>query len=478
VKPFPLRALKSWNDGRFAPHVVAFGGGGTTSTNTIQNTSPWTGQQPYILGGFTGGTYAPGGNGTIINSPAGQGAPGTYGAANALYTGYTPQYYPTSTYAPIGADQQTQMGNILSFTGAGGSSSLGAANSSLASMLSPNYTAQTQGTFNQGTNALGNELSSGYLNSSTPSNSVFNTETQSSYLDPANSPTYRTAISNALASALPSVTASFANGNRSNSGLETAAATSAAANAAGGLAQQQYQANQGIQNQAAGQEQQQYQANQTIQNSAAQQASNNLLTQQGNQVKGALVAPSIDTTQLGNLNAGLQTAGMEQQNSQNAINAEVARWNYGQMLPWNMLGMYQNAITGSGNPGASTQSQTQTPYFSNPTANILGGTTAALGLASAGAQAAGYSGLALGGDSLLGALFSGAAFSDRRLKTDIEKIGDTDSGFPLYLFRYRGESPMSRHLGLMAQDVEKKRPEAVIHTPYGMMVDYFQALAA
>lgn len=440
MKPFPVRALRAWNDGRFAPHICAMpsGGGGTTSTNTIQNTSPWAGQQGYILGNSGGPTQAPGGNGTLIDSA---GSPGIYPAAQALYTGYTPQYYPTETYAGITPQQQGVMSQLIGYGTGGGSPSLRAADSSITSTLSPGYTAQTSDTFGHGTNVLNNELSS-------------------SYLDPNNSPTYRTAISNALASALPGVSAGFVNGNRSDSGLATAAETSAATNATAGLAQNQYQANQGIQNQ------------------AATTASNNLLTQQGNQLKAGLIAPSIDTTQLTNLNAGLQTAGMDQTNQQNYINSAVARYNYGQMLPWNELSMYQNAIQGGGSPGASTSSQSQVPYFSNPTANVLGAGTAALGLASAGSQLAGYSGLALGGDSLLGALFGGSLFSDRRLKTDIDKVGESDSGFPLYLFRYKGESPMARHIGVMAQDVEKKRPEAVTHTPFGMMVDYEQALAA
>ena len=100
---------------------------------------------------------------------------------------------------------------------------------------------------------------------------------------------------------------------------------------------------------------------------------------------------------------------------------------------------------------------------------------------SAAAQAAGYSGLVSGGSSALGALWAAlpALSSDIRLKKDIHKVGMSDSGFPLYTFRYKGEGPMSMHLGVMAQDVEKTRPEAVHKGPGGFkMVDYIQALAA
>lgn len=49
--------------------------------------------------------------------------------------------------------------------------------------------------------------------------------------------------------------------------------------------------------------------------------------------------------------------------------------------------------------------------------------------------------------------------SDRRLKTDIQRIGTTDGGLPMYTYRYKGEDAMQ--MGVMAQDVEKVNPDAV-----------------
>ena len=49
--------------------------------------------------------------------------------------------------------------------------------------------------------------------------------------------------------------------------------------------------------------------------------------------------------------------------------------------------------------------------------------------------------------------------SDRRLKTDIKKVGMTDSGLPVYTYKYKGDNVV--HMGVMAQDVEKVTPEAV-----------------
>lgn len=391
MKVFPVRALKFWHDGRFAPHICAFGSTPSGNTVTTTKSDPWEAEQDPLRD--------------------------IYSQATALDQNAVPQYYPDNTYAPLTTQQTGLMSGLIDATGSGGSSGLRAANSNLTGSLSPGYTAQTQGTFNQGTDVLSNEL-------------------QSSYLNPNNSPAYATAMSNALATALPAATASFVNGNRSGSGLASAASTSAAVNAAGGLAQQQYN------------------TNQAIQQGAVNTAANDFLTQQGNQTRNLIAAPGVDQEMTNNYSTALNTAGMGQQNNQNQINADVAAYNYGQMLPWNQLGLYEGAITGTGNPG-SVSSQAQ-PYFSNPTANAV---SAGTSLASIGLMAA-------------------MAFSDRRLKTDIHKIGESDSGFPLYTFRYKGEPPMSFHLGLMAQDVEKERPEAVLHTPYGMMVDYIAALAA
>lgn len=69
--------------------------------------------------------------------------------------------------------------------------------------------------------------------------------------------------------------------------------------------------------------------------------------------------------------------------------------------------------------------------------------------------------------------------SDRRAKKDVERIGETPDDLGVYRFRYKGESErVPRRVGLMAQDVMKKKPQAVVRRPDGMMmVDYAEALA-
>ena len=45
------------------------------------------------------------------------------------------------------------------------------------------------------------------------------------------------------------------------------------------------------------------------------------------------------------------------------------------------------------------------------------------------------------------------------MKEDIKDTGETYKGFPVYTFKYKGQGKINT--GLMAQDVEKTRPDAV-----------------
>jgi hypothetical protein len=74
----------------------------------------------------------------------------------------------------------------------------------------------------------------------------------------------------------------------------------------------------------------------------------------------------------------------------------------------------------------------------------------------------------LGGLFGIGAAFAGnpaIKFSDRRLKKDIKPVGRL-MGHKLYSYTYKGSDVPQ--VGVMAQDVAKKRPDAVINTDSGM----------
>lgn len=72
---------------------------------------------------------------------------------------------------------------------------------------------------------------------------------------------------------------------------------------------------------------------------------------------------------------------------------------------------------------------------------------------------------------LFGMIGSGiTAFSDRRLKTDIKKEGKLGDTLNVYSYRYKAGGP--RQMGVMAQEVEKKIPEAVHEVAGYKAVDY------
>jgi hypothetical protein len=71
-----------------------------------------------------------------------------------------------------------------------------------------------------------------------------------------------------------------------------------------------------------------------------------------------------------------------------------------------------------------------------------------------------------GGSGLMGL----AKFSDRRLKEDVAVVGALFDGTPVYRYRYKGAP--AYHIGLMAQDVERRTPGAVVEINGYKAVDY------
>ena len=108
-----------------------------------------------------------------------------------------------------------------------------------------------------------------------------------------------------------------------------------------------------------------------------------------------------------------------------------------------------------------------TPAATTDNASIIANADAAAAAAAAQSQAATAS--MIGG---LGGLF---ALSDERAKTDEKKIGETEDGMGIYSFKYNG-SPKTE-IGLMAQEVKRKKPGAVMTGADGLMrVNYGKAL--
>ena len=152
-------------------------------------------------------------------------------------------------------------------------------------------------------------------------------------------------------------------------------------------------------------------------------------------------------TGLGNaLNASLMTQGNaaygENAGIGNAFaNADLANNNASANI-WNaLMNVGKLGVSGSGSSG--------------------GGTLAGNALAGAGSGAA----------SGLSSLF--AMFSDERLKEDIAPVGNLFDGTNVYSYRYKGD-PTPR-IGLIAQEVERDRPDAVVEISGYKAVDYAKA---
>ncbi|MBV8474514.1 MAG: tail fiber domain-containing protein [Hyphomicrobiales bacterium] len=76
-------------------------------------------------------------------------------------------------------------------------------------------------------------------------------------------------------------------------------------------------------------------------------------------------------------------------------------------------------------------------------------------------------------NSLFGGLGKMLTFSDERLKEDIEPVGELYDGQKVYSYNYRGD-PTPR-IGLMAQEVEQRYPDAVREVGGFKAVDYGKA---
>lgn len=151
------------------------------------------------------------------------------------------------------------------------------------------------------------------------------------------------------------------------------------------------------------------------------------------------------------------SAGQQQYAVESARNAGLSA-EFMRQQDWPLRGVNALIAATPGSAGGTTTT-TSPNGSSNPLLGGLGGAMAgaSLGNSLAGAGVVG-SGAGVGGGTLLGGLLG--LFSDRRAKTDIEKLGkDEETGLDLYAYRYKND-PKSypKVVGPMAQDVEKLFP--------------------
>jgi len=150
------------------------------------------------------------------------------------------------------------------------------------------------------------------------------------------------------------------------------------------------------------------------------------------------------------MQAGQQVAGLgtgAQQASLQGAQAQLAAGQVGQQTQQAQdTAQYQQFLQERGYPFQVAQFL----------ANIAMGTGALSGSTTSGTQTA-----------------PGGFFSDKRLKNDVKEIGETHDGQPIYSYKYNGDD--RTQIGLMAQDVEKKHPDAVGLMGGYKTVDYKKA---
>lgn len=160
--------------------------------------------------------------------------------------------------------------------------------------------------------------------------------------------------------------------------------------------------------------------------------------------------------QMAGLGTGLQSsvlqgaqaqlaAGAQQQAAQQAINSGYYnQYLAAQAYPYQQAQFFANLATGVGGQMGGTT--TGTPAQPSPVGSIFGA---------------------------LGALGSVFSASDKRVKENIKPIGRTNDGQTIYRYNFKGDP--TTQIGLIAQEVEKKHPEAV-RTFNGVKgVDYKEA---
>jgi hypothetical protein len=201
------------------------------------------------------------------------------------------------------------------------------------------------------------------------------------------------------------------------------------------------------------------QYNQNIQN---QQGAASNLYNAGNTTAG--ITTGLNQQALGNQAAGVGMIGQGLDVANTGANATLQAEAQRLGIPLQNL----SAIANLGIPIAGLGSQSN---GTSNTTNQMSGVQQFLGITQGLGNLFGGGGSGGGGAAAGNAKF----FSDRRLKLDIERIGELPNGLGLYSFRYPwAEAPC---LGVMAQEVQEVMPEAVsiigdyLAVDYGMLME-------
>lgn len=139
---------------------------------------------------------------------------------------------------------------------------------------------------------------------------------------------------------------------------------------------------------------------------------------------------------------------MEQADRQGYTDQDFQKWQGEDTRAWDLLDRYNGTVASNqwGQSGTSS-STSKTKNKGSILGSIMGAASTAAGVAT--------------------------AFSDRRLKKNIKQIGKLEDGLGIYTWTYIWEPNLITHTGVMADEVEKLRPQALGPTILGFQtVDY------
>jgi len=169
-----------------------------------------------------------------------------------------------------------------------------------------------------------------------------------------------------------------------------------------------------------------------VENQAFQQGENRALTAAG-MIPGLGDAANSQLSFLSGVGAD------RQKQSQAEINAQVFQDQQGKTAEMDAVRNYLALTTGAGGQfGVQTSTTKKRPGL--------------FGMLGAGMQAAPF------------------LFSDRRLKEDIKRVGETDDGLPIYTYKYTGGD--TYHMGVMADELAEVNPSAVVEIQGYKAVNY------
>jgi hypothetical protein len=170
----------------------------------------------------------------------------------------------------------------------------------------------------------------------------------------------------------------------------------------------------------------------------------------GRQLTGAQALQQLYGTNLANLanqyGLSAQAGGAQQQQAQARLNVPYSDYLAAQQWPFMTQQMMNQTIGTAG--GVFKPSETQTKSAPDNS-----------------------------GWATLGSVGAAMFLSDKRAKKDIEEIGQLKDGQKIYRYRFKDDPTNAVHVGLIAQDVEKHHPGAVVQFRGKKFVDHDRATA-